>query len=83
MYTPGFASLRKASNDYKIPGTSHVIPKDSAVWIPSIAFHYDQKYWKNPKTFDPENFSNEENLKRPPYVFLPFGEGPRNCIGMR
>lgn len=45
----------------------------------------DEKYYKNPKQFDPERFSEEnlngKNLINRPY--LPFGDGPRNCIGLR
>lgn len=74
MFTPGFASLRKAGNDYKIPGTKHVIPRDTPVWIPSVAFHYDEKFFKNPQKFDAEHFSAEENAKRPACVFMPFGK---------
>ena len=74
MFTPGFASLRKAGNDYKIPGTKHVIPRDTPVWIPSVAFHYDEKFFKNPQKFDPEHFSVEENAKRPTCVYMPFGK---------
>jgi cytochrome P450 family 6 len=83
MYTPGFANIRIASNDYKIANSKHTIPKGSMVWIPTLGFHYDERYWKNPKTFDPDRFTQEEIAKRPANVYFPFGDGPRNCIGMR
>lgn len=83
MYTPGFVQVREATEDYKVPNTKHVIPKGSPVWINSIGMHYDEKYYPNPKKFDPERFTQEEIAKRPSFTFLPFGEGPRNCIGMR
>jgi cytochrome P450 family 6 len=83
MYSPGFANLRKAAADYKIPNSKHVIPKDSLVWIPTVGFHYDERYWKDPETFDPERFTQEEIAKRPTNCYFPFGDGPRNCIGMR
>jgi cytochrome P450 len=43
----------------------------------------DEKYFSNPEKFDPENFSPEKKAERSPYTFLAFGQGPRNCIGMR
>ena len=79
MFTPGFAIIRKASEDYKVPNSNITIKKGSQVLIPSIGFHFDEKYWKNSTKFDPERFTQEEIATRPPQCYLPFGEGPRNC----
>ncbi|XP_044758961.1 uncharacterized protein LOC123316796 [Coccinella septempunctata] len=51
--------------------------------IPIIAIHYDPKYYENPEKFDPERFSPENRKNINPYTYLPFGVGPRNCIGSR
>lgn len=83
MHNPVQFEFRKALSDYKIPNSKHTIPKDSPVWINSIGMHYDEKVFPNPHKFDPERFTNEEIAKRHSFAFLPFGEGPRNCIGMR
>lgn len=51
--------------------------------VPIICFHRDPKYFPNPEIFDPERF-NEENRKTiDPDTFIPFGAGPRHCIGTR
>lgn len=51
------------------------------IWVPTVGLHRDPKYFPNPDKYDPERFSeeNKDNIK--PFTFLPFGVGPRNCIG--
>lgn len=74
---------RVCVKDYKIPGTDFTVPKGMLVQIPHMAIMRDAKYYPNPSNFDPENFSAENKAARSPYSFLSFGQGPRNCIGMR
>eukprot|EP00111_Clytia_hemisphaerica_P000671 TCONS_00001987-protein len=76
--------LERASvNDFKIPDTDMVIPKDVYVLIASSAFVKDEKYFPNPTVFDPENFAPEMKAARHPFVSGGFGHGPRNCIAQR
>jgi len=75
---------RICTQDYKDPETGLFVPKDTLVAIPVKSMHTDKKYYENPNKFDPEgHFSPEKKSGRSPYVYLPFGSGPRNCIGMR
>ncbi len=57
------------------------IPSGTRVLYSLYLTHRDKKYWTEPATFDPDRFSPERASFHPPYTFLPFGGGPRNCIG--
>jgi cytochrome P450 family 6 len=83
FHTPLSALQRVASNDYKLPGSDLIIEKEMGVWINTMAIHFDTKHYSNPNVFDPEHFNKEAKAARHPYAFLPFGQGPRGCIGMR
>jgi cytochrome P450 family 6 len=72
---------RECTKEYKIPGTDVVLEKGMATVIPILALHHDPQYYPEPERFDPERFNEEEKSKRHHYVYLPFGEGPRICIG--
>eukprot|EP00106_Octopus_bimaculoides_P016891 XP_014784333.1 PREDICTED: cytochrome P450 3A19-like [Octopus bimaculoides] len=59
------------------------IPEKLTVRIAVDALHYNPKYWPEPEKFIPERFSEEAKSKQVPFTYLPFGEGPRMCLGMR
>ena len=82
-YPPASTLTRICETDYKIEGTDYFIPKGCDVQIPVYAIHHDPDIYPDPETFDPERFTAEETAKRNAFAFLPFGEGPRNCIGLR
>ncbi|XP_021923338.1 probable cytochrome P450 6a13 [Zootermopsis nevadensis] len=83
-YPPLTMLVRECSKPYKISGTDIILDTGSNVILPVSALHHDPKYYPEPERFDPERFfSEEEKQKRPHFVYLPFGEGPRICIGMR
>lgn len=70
-------------DDYKILNSKHSLKKGDNIVIPVSQIHNDEEYWEKPEEFNPDRFTSEESSKRPNIAFLPFGEGPRNCIGMR
>lgn len=82
-YPPFGLVLRMATKDYKVPGMDFTLKKGTSVWIPVYGVHHDPDIYPNPEVFDPERFTPEEIKKRPSTSFLAFGDGPRNCIGLR
>ncbi|CAG2177842.1 unnamed protein product, partial [Oppiella nova] len=73
---------RVPNEDYELKGTGITIKKDHVVHIPTYAIHRDPDNFVDPEVFRPERFLSE-NIAHNPYTYLPFGAGPRNCIGMR
>ncbi|GIY54435.1 cytochrome P450 3A8 [Caerostris darwini] len=57
------------------------IPKGMLIQAPVHLMHHDQEFWSEPEIFDPERFSSKPNADG--VTYLPFGVGPRNCLGMR
>ncbi|XP_003798919.1 cytochrome P450 3A4-like isoform X1 [Otolemur garnettii] len=72
---------RVCKKDVEVNGV--LIPKGVTVMIPTFALHRDPKHWTEPEEFRPERFSKKNKDSIDPYMYMPFGSGPRNCIGMR
>lgn len=73
--------VRQCHKDYKVPDSDITIPRGTKVQIPVYSLHHDPKYYPDPERFDPDRFTEEEKGQRYPYTYLPFGDGPRGCIG--
>ena len=82
-YPPAVALNRVANADYKVPNTDYTLEKGVKVTIPVYAIQRDPEYYPDPEVFNPDRFLPDEVLKRDNATFLPFGDGPRNCIGLR
>ena len=72
---------RECDEDFDLNGIH--IPAGTEVVIPIYALHHDPDAWEDPEKFDPERFRGPAKDARHAFQFLPFGAGPRNCIGMR
>ncbi|XP_054288640.1 probable cytochrome P450 6a13 [Macrosteles quadrilineatus] len=83
LYGTGQVLTRVCTQPYQVPDSDLLIEMGMKIIIPLFSLHHDPHYYSDPYTFDPERFSDDQVKKRHPYVFMPFGEGPRNCIGMR
>ncbi|XP_053660558.1 probable cytochrome P450 9f2 [Anopheles marshallii] len=86
LWPPAPMVDRYCNRDYTYDdgeGLRFKIEKGVTVMVPIAGFHSDPKYFPDPKRFDPERFSEENRHKINPGSYLPFGVGPRNCIGSR
>ncbi|XP_054152639.1 cytochrome P450 9e2-like [Oppia nitens] len=83
LHSPVTRIVRKAADDYKLGDTGITIQKGQRVDIPISAIHYSEEYYPNANKFIPDRFlpENIKNIK--PFTYLPFGCGPRVCIGQR
>ena len=78
---PLYQLSRECAKDYDIGGIH--IPAGLEVIVPVYFLHHDPEAWPDPEKFDPERFRSPAKDTRHPYQFMPFGTGPRSCIGMR
>jgi cytochrome P450 len=76
---PGAAAARMAQQDIEVDG--YRVQAGSMLVVGIYALHRDPALWDNPLVFDPERFSPEHADGRDRWQYLPFGAGPRSCIG--
>ncbi|CAH1117887.1 unnamed protein product [Phaedon cochleariae] len=73
---------RACNEDYTFPGSNLTVEKGTPIYVPLRAMHMDEQYFSEPQKFEPERFINRKYNEHG-LVYLPFGAGPRNCIGER
>ena len=83
LHSPVGGGTRGVNEEYIIPGTDIKVPKETEVHFCVLGIHKDGRYYETPDQFNPEHFTKEAKANRHPFAFLAFGQGPRNCIGMR
>lgn len=79
---------RVCTKTYELPppregGPPYLLKPGDMVYNVVNSIHMDPKYYPDPKKFDPDRFSDENKKNIKPSTFMPFGMGPRNCIGSR
>src|SRR5882757_6909710 len=79
LYPPFWMIDREAVADDRVGDID--IPRGSTVIVYVYGAHHAPRYWENPESFDPERFMKGSEKLRTPFTYLPFGGGPRVCIG--
>jgi cytochrome P450 len=80
LYPPVPMMSRQCVTATRLDG--HDIAPGTTVVMPIYAMHRHAKRWDNPDAFDPERFAPEREAQIPRHQYMPFGAGPRICIGM-
>ena len=79
LYPPAWGFSRQALADDELGG--YQLPRGWIAFIIPYAIHRLPELWRDPATFDPERFSPERSVEHQKYSYIPFGAGPRQCIG--
>jgi cytochrome P450 len=79
LYPPVFTYSRSVLKDDEILG--YRIPAGSIVAVVPYMMHHHPAYWHDPERFDPDRFTDEASAGRHRFLYIPFGAGPRGCIG--
>jgi len=79
IYSPAWMIDRLSNDEDEILGYRY--PKDTFILLWLYGLHHDEDIWSDHKTFDPSRFDPEKKKAMPPYSYVPFGGGPRLCIG--
>ena len=79
LYPPAWGFSRQAMADDQLGGFR--LPRGWLAFVIPYVLHRLPTYWPDPERFDPERFLPERSADRPKFVYLPFGAGPRQCIG--
>jgi cytochrome P450 len=76
---PAWAIGRRAIHDVRIGDIA--IPAGSVVVVSPWLLHHDERWWPEPEAFRPERWTSTTQPDRPRFAYVPFGGGPRLCVG--
>ncbi|MGH7451089.1 MAG: cytochrome P450, partial [bacterium] len=79
LYPPAYVIGRRALSDFAIG--QYVVPAGGIILMSPYVLHHDARYYPEPEKFDPQRWTLEAEAQRPKFSYLPFGAGPRVCIG--
>ncbi|TNE51267.1 MAG: cytochrome P450 [Deltaproteobacteria bacterium] len=80
LYPPAWTlNVRQAKEEVKLG--EYVLPKGTLVFVSPYVVHRNPSVFPDPETFDPERFTPEQEAERHRHAYIPFGAGPRVCIG--
>jgi cytochrome P450 len=79
LYPPAWGFSRQALSDDELGGFE--LPRGWLAFVIPYVLHRLPAFWRDPEAFDPERFSAEQIAARPKFLYIPFGAGPRQCIG--
>lgn len=79
LYPPAYAIARWGNEPDEVGG--YATPANAVITMSPYITHRHPEFWDDPERFDPQRFSPERKAERPRYAYLPFGGGPRLCIG--
>ena len=79
IYPPVWAVARRAERE--VIFGEYVLPANAYVAVVAWALHRHPEFWPDPERFDPDRFDPDRARARHSYCYLPFGAGPRTCIG--
>ena len=79
LFPPAWTLGRRALGEDQIGG--YTIPQNTVIAICIYSLHRHPAFWDEPEAFNPERFSPENSAGRHKFAYIPFGAGPRQCIG--
>ena len=79
LYPPAWAMGRRALVDHRVG--PYVLPRGSVIVVSPWLLHHDERWWADAGVFGLERWTDAAIAARPRHAFLPFGGGPRMCIG--